>query len=193
MTRCAWVSDSELYIRYHDEEWGVPVYEDNRLFEMLCLEGAQAGLSWETVLNKREGYRRIFRGFEIDAVLEMGLSDVESAVLDPAIIRHRGKVESVLINARAAKAVQAEFGSLRQFLWSFVGDSIRVGNWSSIHQLPSTTTESDAMSKALKKRGFKFVGSTICYAFMQACGMVDDHTVDCFRFQSKGFGQTHES
>lgn len=193
MTRCAWVSDSELYIRYHDEEWGVPVYDDNRLFELLCLEGAQAGLSWETVLNKREGYRRVFRGFDIDAVLEMGPLDIESAVLDRSIIRHRGKIESVLTNARIAKAVQAEFGNLRQYLWSFVGDSVRVGNWSSIHQLPSTTPESDAMSKALKKRGFKFVGSTICYAFMQASGMVNDHTVDCFRFQPKASEQTHES
>jgi DNA-3-methyladenine glycosylase I len=179
--RCPWVGKNELMIRYHDEEWGQPVHDDDRLFEMLSLEGAQAGLSWETVLKKREGYRRLFHGFEIARVAAMTPADVEAMLQDPGVIRHRGKLESVLTNARATMAVQAELGSLDAFLWSFVGGAPIVRDVRGMGDYPTKTAESDAMSKALLKRGFRFVGSTTCYAFMQACGMVNDHTVDCWR------------
>ncbi len=184
--RCPWVGNNELMRRYHDEEWGTPVRDDDRLFEMLTLEGAQAGLSWETVLKKREGYRRGFRGFQIEAVAQMTDADVEALLLDPGVIRHRGKLASVPNNARAALAVQAEFGSLDAFLWSFVGGQSIVRDLRSLDDYPTKSAESDAMSKALLKRGFRFVGSTTCYAFMQACGMVDDHTVDCWRRVGSG-------
>lgn len=164
-------------IRYHDEEWGVPEHDDDRLFEMLTLEGAQAGLSWETVLKKREAYREAFHGFSIPKVAEMTQDDVDRMLQNPGIIRHRGKLESAISNAKAAIAVQKEFGSLDAFLWSFVGGKAIVNRT----EVMPRTPESDAMSKALKKRGFKFVGSTICYAFMQACGMADDHSPECWR------------
>jgi DNA-3-methyladenine glycosylase I len=176
MRRCSWAV-SELMAKYHDEEWGVPEHDDDRLFEMLILEGAQAGLNWETVLKKRESYREAFHNFSISRVAEMTGDDVETILLNPGVIRHRGKIESTISNARAALKVQEEFGSLDAYLWSFV-DGKPIVNRTEV--LPSTPV-SDAMSKSLKKRGFKFVGSTICYAFMQACGMADDHSPDCFR------------
>ncbi|MGV3616571.1 MAG: DNA-3-methyladenine glycosylase I [Fimbriimonas sp.] len=179
--RCPWVGENELMVRYHDEEWGTPVRDDDRLFEMLSLEGAQAGLSWQTVLNKREGYRRGFHNFEIPRVAAMTEADVEALLLDPGVIRHRGKLNSVLTNARAAIRIQEELGSLSDFLWGFVGGQPLVRQLQGVGDYPTKTAESDAMSKGLLKRGFRFVGSTTCYAFMQACGMVDDHTVDCWR------------
>ncbi|AIE84012.1 DNA-3-methyladenine glycosylase i [Fimbriimonas ginsengisoli Gsoil 348] len=168
---------SDLMARYHDEEWGIPCHDDDRLFEMLSLEGAQAGLSWETVLKKREGYRQEYHGFRIARVAEMTPDDVERILQNPGVIRHRGKLESVVSNAKAVIEIQREYGSLSTYLWSFVGNAPIVNRESAL----ASTPESDAMSKALKKRGFKFVGSTIVYAFMQACGMADDHSPDCFR------------
>jgi len=167
-------------VRYHDEEWGRPIHDDQVLFEMLMLEGAQAGLSWETVLKKRDAYRQVFHGFDIRRVAAMTSSDIDTIVLNPEVIRHRGKLESVITNAHRTIEVQKEFGSLDKYLWSFVGGSPIVSNFGPNDPIPAKTAESDALSKALKKRGFKFVGSTICYAFMQACGMVNDHTSDCF-------------
>lgn len=178
--RCPWVGENELMVRYHDEEWGRPEYDDNRLFEMLTLEGAQAGLSWQTILNKREGYRRAFRNFVIAEVAEMTDADIETLLQDPGVIRHRGKLNSTVNNAKAALAIQAEYGSLSKYLWSFVGGTPIDRRLNSASDYPSKTEESDTMSKALLKRGFRFVGSTTCYAFMQACGMTNDHTLDCF-------------
>lgn len=183
--RCGWCGDDPLYVRYHDEEWGVPERDDDRLFEMLTLEGAQAGLSWITVLRKRERYREVFRGFEIARVARMTGRDVERLLTDEGIIRHRGKIESTIGNAKCALALQQEFGSLSAYLWSFVGGEPIVNRPRSLKEIAPTTPASDAMSKALKKRGFKFVGSTICYAFMQATGMVDDHLRGCFKSQPK--------
>lgn len=168
-------------IAYHDEEWGVPVHDDRRLFEFLILEGAQAGLSWNTILNKRENYRKAFRDFDPAAVARFTPAKVEKLLADPGIVRNRLKVESAVSNARAALAVQKEFGSLDAYLWQFVGGKPKVNRWKAGSDVPAKTPESDAMSRAMAKRGFRFVGSTICYAFMQAVGMVDDHAVDCFR------------
>jgi len=188
ITRCGWCGDDPLYVRYHDEEWGEPERDDDRLFEMLTLEGAQAGLSWITVLRKRERYREVFHGFEIARVARMTGRDVERILNDDGpmtVIRHRGKIESTISNAKCAIAVQEEFGSLAEYLWSFVGGETMVNRPGSLKDIPANTAESDAMSKSLKKRGFKFVGSTICYAFMQATGMVDDHVRGCFRSETK--------
>jgi DNA-3-methyladenine glycosylase I len=168
-------------IRYHDLEWGVPLHDEARLFEFLVLEGAQAGLSWATVLRKRERYREVFAGFDPAKVARFGRSAVTQLLEDPGIIRNRLKVESAIRNAAAFLDVQREFGSFDAYVWSFVGGEPKVNWWSSLSELPATTAESDALSKDLKSRGFNFVGSTICYAFMQATGMVNDHTVDCFR------------
>jgi DNA-3-methyladenine glycosylase I len=168
-------------IAYHDREWGVPVHDDRVLFELLTLEGAQAGLSWSTILKKRDGYRRAFADFDPALVARFGPADVEALLADPAIVRHRQKVESTVGNARAFLAVQDELGRFDAFLWPFVGGTPRVNQWRTLREVPNRTPESDALSKALLARGFKFVGSTICYAFMQAVGMVNDHTVDCFR------------
>ncbi|MCA9280626.1 MAG: DNA-3-methyladenine glycosylase I [Phycisphaeraceae bacterium] len=182
--RCGWCGDDPLYVKYHDEEWGVPVRDDDRLFEMLTLEGAQAGLSWITVLRKRERYREVFHGFEIARVARMTARDVERILNDDGpmtVVRHRGKIESTISNAKCAIAAQQEFGSLAEYLWSFVGGEPMVNRPATLKDVPANTSESDAMSRALKKRGFKFVGSTICYAFMQATGMVDDHLRGCFR------------
>lgn len=181
--RCGWCGDDPLYVKYHDEEWGVPVRDDDRLFEMLTLEGAQAGLSWITVLRKRERYREVFHGFEIARVARMTARDVERILNDDGpmtVVRHRGKIESTISNAKRHRA-QQEFGSLAEYLWSFVGGEPMVNRPATLKDVPANTSESDAMSRALKKRGFKFVGSTICYAFMQATGMVDDHLRGCFR------------
>jgi len=180
MHRCSWAKN-DLAIRYHDEEWGVPVHDDRRWFEFLILEGAQAGLSWDTILKKRENYRQVFAGFEPALVARFDEAHQAKLLTDPGIVRNRAKVASAVSNAREFLNVQAEFGSFDAYIWRFVdGRPIRNG-WKTLSDLPASTAESDAMSKALKKRGFKFVGSTICYAMMQATGMVNDHLVDCFR------------
>jgi DNA-3-methyladenine glycosylase I len=169
-------------IAYHDTEWGVPVHDDRLLFEFLILEGAQAGLSWSTILRKREGYRKAFRGFDPAVVARFTPARIEKLMQDPGIVRNRLKVESAVSNARAALAVQREFGSLDAYLWQLAGGKPRVNRWKVSSDWPARTPESDAMSKALQERGFRFVGSTICYAFMQATGMVNDHLVSCFRW-----------
>ena len=182
--RCAWVpADDPLYIAYHDEEWGVPEYDDRRLFEMLLLEGAQAGLSWSTILRKREGYRRAFDGFDAEKIARYGPEKIASLLDDPGIVRNRLKVNAAVGNARAYLEIQDELGSFSDYLWQFVDGEPLVNAWATLSEVPASTAQSDAMSKALKKRGFKFVGSTICYAFMQAVGMVNDHTTDCFRYR----------
>ena len=179
MIRCAWVPLADpLYVAYHDDEWGVPQRDDRRLFELLNLEGAQAGLSWATILHKREGYRKAFAGWEIEAVARFGERDVERLLGDAGIVRHRGKIEATIGNARAALALDVPLGEL---LWSFVGGEPRVNDFRTVAEIPAQTPESAAMSKELKRRGFRFTGPTTCYAFMQAAGLVDDHTADCFR------------
>lgn len=184
VTRCEWAPLTDAgYLAYHDEEWGVPSHDDRHLFEMLVLEGAQSGLSWSTILNKREGYRRAFAGFDAAKVARFTPAKVERLLQDPAIVRNRLKVESTVNNARRVLEVQRELGSLDAYLWSFVGGRPMVGTWASMWDIPSSTPESVAMSKDLKRRGFRFVGPTVCYAFMQATGMVNDHTVGCFRFR----------
>jgi DNA-3-methyladenine glycosylase I len=182
--RCAWPR-APLDVAYHDAEWGVPLHDDRALFELLTLEGAQAGLSWSTILKKREGYRAAFAGFDAERVARFTAADVERLVLDPAIVRHRQKIESAVTNARAVLAVRESFGSFDAYLWRFVGGAPRVNWWRAPGEVPARTSESDALSRDLLGRGFKFVGSTICYAFMQATGMVNDHTVDCFRHPSQ--------
>lgn len=180
LPRCAWPR-TPLDVAYHDTEWGVPLHDDHRLFECLTLEGAQAGLSWSTILAKRDGYRRLFAGFDPGVVARFGPEHVERLLLDPAIVRHRGKVESTVSNARAVLRVQEEFGSLDAYLWRFV-DGVPVRNARHAHaEVPARTPLSDALSGDLRRRGFRFVGSTTTYAFMQATGMVDDHLVGCHR------------
>ena len=183
-TRCSWAGATDpLMIAYHDEEWGVPNHDDRHFFEMLTLEGAQAGLNWRTILYKRDGYRRAFDNFNARKVARYDARKVRLLLADPGIVRNRLKVESTVSNARAFLAVQKEFGSFDAYIWSFVGGKPIVNSWKRLAQIPATTMESDAMSKDLKKRGFRFVGSTICYAFMQATGLVNDHAVDCFRYR----------
>ena len=183
-TRCEWVSNQfEEYIKYHDEEWGVPVHDDQTHFEFLILEGAQAGLSWSTILKRRDGYRKAFENFDVRKIAEFDDEKVEQLLLDKGIIRNRLKVLSAITNARMFMEVQEEFGSFDSYIWSFVNDTPITKGWKELSQVPATTKESDALSKDLKKRGFKFVGSTIIYAHMQACGLVNDHTTDCFRFE----------
>ncbi|MGE5225862.1 MAG: DNA-3-methyladenine glycosylase I [Planctomycetaceae bacterium] len=181
--RCAWapLADPD-YLAYHDQEWGVPVHDDVRLFEMLTLEGAQAGLSWSTILHKREGYRRAFAGFDPATVARFTPARVERLLRDPGIVRNRLKVESTVANARATLAVQDDAGSLDAYLWGFVGGTPIAGGWRTMSDIPAETAESRAMSKDLKRRGFRFVGPTVCYAFMQACGLVNDHVRSCFRW-----------
>jgi DNA-3-methyladenine glycosylase I len=179
--RCDWATQDPLYIAYHDEEWGVPVRDDVRLFEMLILEGAQAGLSWLTVLRKRESYRKAFDGFIPERVAKYDSGKVAELLANPGIIRNRKKIESAILNARAVLEIRKEHGSLDSLLWSFVGNTPIQNTWESLKEVPPHTRESDLMSKELQKRGFKFVGSTICYAFMQAVGMVNDHVTSCFR------------
>ena len=179
--RCAWVSDDPLMIRYHDEEWGRPVHDDRKLFEFLVLEGAQAGLSWSTILRKRPGYERAFDGFDVRKIARYGASRVQKLLGDEGIVRNRLKVESTISNARAVLDLEREGTSLDDLVWSFVGGKPIVRRPASMGDVPARTPESDALSKALKKRGFRFVGSTIVYAFMQACGLVDDHARGCFR------------
>jgi DNA-3-methyladenine glycosylase I len=182
VTRCEWAFGSdELMLAYHDEEWGVPAHDDRRLFEMLTLEGAQAGLSWSTILRKREGYRSAFVGFDPAAVARFGTKDVERLLANPGIVRNRLKVESTVKNAARVLEVQDELGSLDAYLWGFVDGKPLVNRWRTLAEIPSETDLSKAVAKDLKRRGFRFVGPTGIYAFMQSVGMVDDHTVDCFR------------
>lgn len=183
--RCAWVNNEPLYQAYHDEEWGRPCYDDRALFELLILEGAQAGLSWITILKKRENYRRVFDNFDANKIARYTPKKIEKILLDPGIVRNRLKVNATVINARAFLELQKEPGGFSGFIWSFVDGKPLLNNPTTLQEVPSKTAESDALSKALKKRGFKFIGSTICYAFMQAAGLVNDHTVDCF-CHSKG-------
>ncbi|GMV99524.1 MAG: DNA-3-methyladenine glycosylase I [Candidatus Hydrogenedentota bacterium] len=182
VSRCEWPK-SELDILYHDTEWGVPVHDDTRLFEAFTLGGAQAGLSWSTILKRREGYREAFHRFDIAKVARMGPKDVERLMLDTRIIRNRLKIESTLTNARAAIKVIESHGSLDQYLWSFVEGRPIVNQWKSLSELPPTSPASDAMSKDMKAKGFRFVGSTICYATMQGIGMINDHVTSCFRYK----------
>ena len=175
---------SEAYVRYHDEEWGVPVHDDRKQFEFLILEGAQAGLSWSTILNKRDGYREAFADFDVERVARFDKRKIEKLMLFPGIVRNRLKIESAISNAKAVLKLQDELGSLDRYLWSFVSHQPIVNRWNEMKQVPATSAESDALSKDLKKRGFKFVGSTIIYAHMQATGMVNDHLVDCFRYKA---------
>ena len=179
--RCGWAK-GERYIQYHDEEWGVPVHHDRTLFEFLILEGAQAGLSWSTILNKRDNYRRAFDRFDSRRIAQYQPKKIKALLADPGIVRNKLKIGSAIGNAKAFLRVQEEFGSFDRYIWQFVGGKPRVNPWK-VRQVPARTAESDAMSKDLKRRGFKFVGSTICYAFMQAVGMVNDHAPDCFRYR----------
>jgi DNA-3-methyladenine glycosylase I len=183
VVRCGWAGSDPLYTAYHDEEWGAPARDDRHLFEMLVLEGAQAGLSWITILRKRENYRRAFDHFAVEKVARYGTRTVERLLRDPGIVRNRLKVEAAVANARACLDVRAAHGSLNEYLWSFVGGTPITNHWRSLKEIPPKTKESEAMSKALAERGFRFVGPTICYAFMQAVGMVNDHLVDCFRYR----------
>jgi DNA-3-methyladenine glycosylase I len=179
--RCWWCGDDELYRQYHDDEWGVPVHDDRLLFEFLCLEGAQAGLSWITILRKRENYRRVFDNFDADKIARYGETKIADLLEDTGIVRNRLKVNGFVKNARAYLELREQGNTLDQYLWDFVDAKPLQNNWKKSAQVPANTGVSDAMSKDLKKRGFTFVGSTICYAFMQAAGLVNDHTVDCFR------------
>ncbi len=181
--RCGWAGTDPLHIRYHDREWGVPVHDDRRLFEMLLLEGAQAGLSWSTILNKRESYRRAFDSFDPVRIARYGAPRIRSLLSDPGIVRNRLKVRAAVSNARAFLRVQKEFGSFDSYIWQFVGGRPVVYARRSLRSIPARTPQSDAMSKDLKQRGFRFVGPTICYAFMQAVGMVNDHLTVCFRYR----------
>ncbi|MBL7843973.1 MAG: DNA-3-methyladenine glycosylase I [Cyclobacteriaceae bacterium] len=180
--RCAWCLKFEQYIDYHDKEWGVPVHDDRTHFEFLILEGAQAGLSWSTILKKREGYRKAFADFDPVKVARFAEKRLEKILLDPGIVRNRLKVYATVNNAKRFLEVQKEFGSFNKYIWSFVNGKPIVNKWKSLKQIPATTKESDALSKDLLKRGFKFVGSTVIYAHMQACGLVNDHLVDCWRY-----------
>ncbi len=181
--RCEWAGTDPLYQRYHDEEWGVPLHDDRRLFEMLILEGAQAGLSWITILRKREAYRSAFEGFDPERVARFDGKRIEALLQNPGLVRNRLKLESAVGNAKAFLAVQAEFGSFDAYLWPFVGGRPRVNRWKALSEVPAVTPEAEALSKDLKRRGFRFVGPTIIYAFMQAVGMVDDHVATCWKRQ----------
>lgn len=179
--RCSWAGTDPRMIAYHDDEWGVPVHDDRRLFEFLILEGAQAGLSWKTILDKREGYRDAFAGFDPAKVARFDRRRVRSLLANPQIVRNRLKVESAVTNAVAFLAIQREFGTFDRFVWTALTPAPRINRWRHAHQVPTSTPDSDALSKVLKQRGFRFVGTTICYAFMQATGLVNDHLIDCYR------------
>lgn len=181
LIRCAWVSDDPLYVAYHDREWGVPVHDDRTLFEFLILEGAQAGLSWITILRKRENYRRALDGFDVHTIANYDAAKVRALLADPGIVRNRLKIAATIQNAKSFLDVQKEFGSFDAYIWKFIGGKPLLSDWQTIADAPAKTPQSDLMSKDLAKRGFKFAGSTICYAFMQAVGMVNDHSADCFR------------
>ncbi len=182
VTRCPWCGDDPLYQAYHDTEWGVPVHDDRRHFEFLILEGAQAGLSWLTILRKREGYRRAYHGFDPEVVAAFGPEDVERLLGDAGIVRNRLKITSSITNARLFLDIQEQFGSFDRYFWGFVGEKPIRNAWKNMSEVPATTPESDAVAADLKRRGFKFAGSTIMYAHMQACGLVNDHLLDCFRY-----------
>ncbi len=183
--RCPWALKDEIYIRYHDEQWGIPVHDDKILFEMLNLEGAQAGLSWYTVLVKRENYRKAFDNWNANKIMKYDEKKIDKLLQNSGIIRNRLKIQATVQNARVFLQVQKEFGSFDQYLWQFVGGKPIINKWKDMRQVPAKTKESDIMSKDLLKRGFKFVGSTICYAYMQAVGMVNDHITACWRYQGK--------
>ena len=183
MTRCEWANRSELEQSYHDNEWGVAVHDDRSLFEFLILEGAQAGLSWSTILRKREGYRKAFKNFDVQHISRYSEDDIARLLLNPEIIRNKLKINATITNARAFLQVQEQLGSFDHYIWQFVHGRPIQNSWERMIDIPSSTPESEAMSKDLQKRGFKFVGATICYAFMQAVGMVNDHVVDCFRYK----------
>ena len=185
-TRCAWCTSDPLYVRYHDEEWGVPVHDDRKLFEMLILEGAQAGLSWLTILKRREGYREAFAQFDAKKVTGYDQKKMAALMHNPGIIRNRLKIAATVANAQAFLAVQKEFGTFDRYIWSFVGEKPIRTRRKNLETVPAKTEEAEAMSRDLKKRGFRFVGPTICYAFMQAVGMVNDHASDCFRYRIAG-------
>lgn len=179
--RCSWAENgNELYLTYHDLEWGVPVHDDKILFEFLTLEGAQAGLSWATILKKRENYRKAFDDFEVQKIAQYDIKKTEQLIKNEGIVRNKLKIAATIQNAKAFLDIQKEFGSFDCYIWQFIGGKPKINHWKSLKEIPAKTKESDAMSKDLLKRGFKFVGSTICYAFMQAVGMVNDHSVDCF-------------
>lgn len=179
--RCSWGENDALYRTYHDREWGVPVHNDRRLFEMLILEGAQAGLSWITILRMRKNYRKAFDGFRPEMVARYGPKEIRRLLHDQGIVRNRLKIRAAIQNAQSFLLVQKEFGSFDRYIWKFVGEKQKINHWKSMKQVPPKTLESEAMSKDLKSRGFRFVGSTICYSFMQACGLVNDHVASCFR------------
>jgi DNA-3-methyladenine glycosylase I len=179
MKRCGWSSDKALYIHYHDTEWGVPAYDDRHLFEMLCLEGAQAGLSWWTILQKREHYQNVFDHFEAEKIIHYSEEKLASLMEDKGIVRNKLKIQSVVTNAQAFLRIQKEYGSFSSYIWSFVGGNPIINHWETLQDVPVSTEISDKMSKQLKKDGFKFVGTTICYSFMQAVGMVNDHILEC--------------
>ncbi len=182
LKRCSWALGSELEQNYHDREWGVPLHDDRKLFEFVTLEGAQAGLSWATILKKRDNYRKLFADFDVEKIARYNSRKIESLLKDPGIIRNRLKVESTITNARAFIEIQHELGSFDAYIWQFTDGKPVQNRWKTMQDIPASTEISELMSKELKKRGFRFVGSTICYAFMQATGMVNDHTIDCFRY-----------
>ncbi len=181
--RCTWATSHPLYIEYHDNEWGVPEHDDRKLFEMLILEGAQAGLSWITILKKRENYNKAFDNFDAGKVAKYGQSKFAELLVNEGIIRNKLKINAAIQNAKAFLLVQKEFGSFDAYIWQFIGGRPKKNSWKTLKELPAKTPESESMSKDLKQRGFNFVGPTICYAFMQAVGMVNDHVVDCFRYE----------
>ena len=183
---CEWPGENKLMIEYHDTEWGTPVHDDRKLFELLMLDNAQAGLSWQTVLNKRENYRKAFDNFEPAKIARYNKRKITSLLNNPGIIRNRLKIEAAVTNARAVLEIQKEFGSFDAYIWQFVNGTPIRNRWKSLKEIPATSLQSDAMSKALKKHGFKFVGSTICYAFMQSAGLVNDHLIHCFRYNQCG-------
>ncbi len=183
ISRCSWCGTDPLYVKYHDEEWGVPVHDDRHLFEMLNLEGAQAGLSWITILKKRENYKKAFDNFDAVKISKYSDNKIKKILENPGIVRNKLKVNAVVTNAKAFLKIQKEFGSFNRYIWKFVGGKPVINKFDNLEELPARTEISIVMSKDLKKRGFKFIGSTICYAFMQAVGMVNDHTKDCFRYK----------
>lgn len=185
--RCAWVTDDPLYISYHDLEWGVPIYDDRLLFEFLVLEGMQAGLSWLTILKKRDNYRKSFDNFNAKKIVKYDQQKIDQLLMNEGIVRNKLKIASVITNAKSFLEVKQEFSSFSEYIWGFVNGSPIQNRWRNITQLPSTSAISDQLSKDLKKRGFKFVGSTICYAFMQAVGMINDHTADCFLYKKASY------
>lgn len=182
LNRCSWAGSDPLYVAYHDQEWGVPVHDDHLLFEFLILEGMQAGLSWAIILKKRDNFRRAFDGFDPQRVAQYDDEKVAALLADPGIVRNRLKISAAIRNARSFLEIQSEYGSFDAYIWQFVGGKPKINAWRNLTEIPASTPQSDAMSKDLARRGFKFVGSTICYAFMQAVGMVNDHTVDCYRY-----------